>query len=415
MGKEAFFLSREALYIKVWETPTVKLAKEFGVSDVAIAKMCRRLEVPKPPLGYWRRVETGHKKKIPPLRKASEKAKPGVWIYPKSEEQTLQFEDTYKKLSQVIEENLSEKVSSESLPENKIKVAATLHKPHPLIAQTKKSFSNGGVDMYGALHGGWDEDHINLRISKNHLNRALRIMDALFKALEKRGCKPLISHNRERKTEIKVAEINVEITLREDFKRFERGLSKDEKKSNYASDRYYYEPTGNLTFSINDYVSSQRNWRDGKTVLLEDQLNDIVLGIFRAAEELRQKELERKKEERERIELALRREKENILYKREVECRETFTELLGKWQKSQSILQFIKAFEEKLIAENGTIDANSEEAILIEWAKDYAERLDPIKSNYFKELIEKIQRRKDEPTEKDSYEYSNLLWKLKRL
>ena len=81
--------------------------------------MCRRLEVPKPPLGYWRRVETGHKKKIPPLRKATEKTKPGVWIYPKSEEQTLQFEDTYKKISKVIEENLSEKISSESLPENK--------------------------------------------------------------------------------------------------------------------------------------------------------------------------------------------------------------------------------------------------------------------------------------------------------
>lgn len=144
-------------------------------------------------------------------------------------------------------------------------------------------------------------------------------------------------------------------------------------------------------------------------------MNDIVLGIFRAAEELRQKELERKKEERERIELALKREKENILYKREVGCRETFTELLGKWQKSQLILQFIKVFEEKLVAENGTIDANSEEAILIEWAKDYAERLDPIKSNYFKELIEKIRHRKDEPAEKDSYEYSNLLWKLKHL
>lgn len=43
MAKESFFLSREALYIKVWETPTVKLAKEFGISDVAIGKMCRRL------------------------------------------------------------------------------------------------------------------------------------------------------------------------------------------------------------------------------------------------------------------------------------------------------------------------------------------------------------------------------------
>ena len=83
--------------------------------------------------------------------------------------------------------------------------------------------------------------------------------------------------------------------------------------------------------------------------------------------------------------------------------------------KSQLILQFIKAFEEKLVTENRTITANSEEAVLIEWARDYAERLDPIKSNCFKELIEKILHRKDEPTEKDSYEYSNLLWKLKHL
>jgi hypothetical protein len=104
-----------------------------------------------------------------------------------------------------------------------------------------------------------------------------------------------------------------------------------------------------------------------------------------------------------------------ILYKREVECREAFTELLGKWQKSQAILQFIKAYEEKISAENGTIEASSEEAILIEWAKDYAERLDPIRSNSFKKLIEKIQHRKDEPTKEDSYDYSNLLWKLKYL
>lgn len=242
MAKEAFFLSREALYIKVWETPTVKIAKEFGVSDVAIGKMCRRLEVPKPPTGYWRRVETGAKKKIPPLRKASEKAKPGVWIYPKSEEQTLQFEDEYKEFSQIIEENLSEQGITESLAENKIKVAATLHNPHPLIAKTKKSISNGGVDSYGAVHGDWEMESLNLRISKKNINRALRIMDAILKAFEKRRCKTTIH---DRKTEIRVGEINVEITLREDFKRFERVLSENEKKSSYISDRYYYEPSGN--------------------------------------------------------------------------------------------------------------------------------------------------------------------------
>ena len=74
MSKEPFFLSREALYIKVWETPTVKLAKEFGVSDVAIGKMCKRLDVPKPPLGYWRESKRGKKRRF--RRLANRERKP---------------------------------------------------------------------------------------------------------------------------------------------------------------------------------------------------------------------------------------------------------------------------------------------------------------------------------------------------
>lgn len=111
-------------------------------------------------------------------------------------------------------------------------------------------------------------------------------------------------------------------------------------------------------------------------------------------------------------ELAIKQEKEKILYKREVECRDTFTELLGKWQKSQAIHQFLKDYEEKVLNEKGAIVPDSNEALLIEWAKDYAERLNPINNNSLSELTEKIRHRLDEPNEKESYEYSELLWKL---
>lgn len=413
MAKEAFFLSREALYIKVWETPTVKLAKEFGVSDVAIGKMCKRLDVPKPPLGYWRRVETGAKKKIPPLTKPNDKTKAGVWIYPKSEEQTLEFEDEYKKQSAVIEQNIAKQSGLESLPENKIEVAATLHKPHQLVAQTRDILAKGMVDSYGAVHGKWGEEHLNLRISKKNLNRSLRIMDALLKALDKRGCKTTISLDQQLKTEVQVEEIKIEIALREDFKRFERELSAEEKKSTYVSDRYYFEPSGTFTFSINNSFHTQQNWRDGKTALVEDQLNDIVVGIFRAAESLRQKEIERKNEERKQLEVSLEREKHKILQKRQVDCRELFTELLAKWQKSQDIENFLASYKAKIIEEKGEITPGSDEELLIEWASDYAEKLNPVKSNRISEVVNKIKHLKDDPVEEDSYEISNLLWKLK--
>lgn len=43
----------------VWTKPTSLLAREFGVSDVAIGKRCKAAGISKPPLGFWRRVETG--------------------------------------------------------------------------------------------------------------------------------------------------------------------------------------------------------------------------------------------------------------------------------------------------------------------------------------------------------------------
>lgn len=60
-------LSREELFALVWEKPTQEVAKELGVSDVAIGKMCARLQVPKPPRGYWARVRSGQTPRRPPL------------------------------------------------------------------------------------------------------------------------------------------------------------------------------------------------------------------------------------------------------------------------------------------------------------------------------------------------------------
>ncbi len=78
-------ISREELFALVWEKPTREVAEELGVSDVAIGKLCTRLQVPKPPRGYWARVKVGQTPKRPPLaafreevdrkRRATERAK----------------------------------------------------------------------------------------------------------------------------------------------------------------------------------------------------------------------------------------------------------------------------------------------------------------------------------------------------
>src|SRR5581483_6211105 len=60
-------VTREQLYEEVWTTPAVALSKKYGVSDVALGKICRRLNVPKPGLGYWARVDAGQKPERTPL------------------------------------------------------------------------------------------------------------------------------------------------------------------------------------------------------------------------------------------------------------------------------------------------------------------------------------------------------------
>jgi hypothetical protein len=45
--------NRKDLYERVWTVPMRNLSKQYGVSDVALAKTCRKLSIPLPGRGYW--------------------------------------------------------------------------------------------------------------------------------------------------------------------------------------------------------------------------------------------------------------------------------------------------------------------------------------------------------------------------
>jgi hypothetical protein len=60
-------MKRSELYERVWATPMTQLAAEFGISDVGLAKACRRHAVPAPPRGYWAKLKAGQKPPRTPL------------------------------------------------------------------------------------------------------------------------------------------------------------------------------------------------------------------------------------------------------------------------------------------------------------------------------------------------------------
>ena len=66
-GSQVSKLSREELYSLVWQKPIIQLAEEFGLSDQGLAKICRKFEIPRPPRGYWAKLEAGKKVEQAPL------------------------------------------------------------------------------------------------------------------------------------------------------------------------------------------------------------------------------------------------------------------------------------------------------------------------------------------------------------
>ncbi len=63
---------RAALYKQVWSQPAQDVAKAYGISGVRLGKVCRTLDVPVPPRGYWARVRSGCAVRKPPLPKLNE-------------------------------------------------------------------------------------------------------------------------------------------------------------------------------------------------------------------------------------------------------------------------------------------------------------------------------------------------------
>ena len=59
--------NRVELYNEVWDQPLVKLSRKYGISDVRLGKVCRKLQIPHPGRGYWAKRAVGQTVEQVPL------------------------------------------------------------------------------------------------------------------------------------------------------------------------------------------------------------------------------------------------------------------------------------------------------------------------------------------------------------
>ena len=128
-------LTRSELYSLVRSQPMQRRAKEFGVSDVALAKLCRGAEIPVPERGYWAKSQAGKKVTRIPLPSRGPGGvgrrvgrRPNYRWYEVSDEELLEPIPLPAEFPVGIEE--TRKIALKTI--GKIKVPSTIIQPHPV-------------------------------------------------------------------------------------------------------------------------------------------------------------------------------------------------------------------------------------------------------------------------------------------
>ena len=360
-------LSRTELYEKIWNTPTTKLARDFGLSDVALGKICKKHSIPKPPLGYWAKLAHGKTVPRPPL--------------PNISDNRLEFIEIRKR-SLVSAGPKPQSTGLEKEPP--IPVPERLTSPHPLVKFTIDALKNSTSDETGILRSR-TVSCLNVRVGRQSVGRAMRLMDALIKALEARSSTvSVVERDRAHRTCVKILGETIEIDLREGVNRKEKQFTaaelREREKSPWLRDRKEYEfyPSKNFIFTILEYCGEgiRKVWSDGKRQRLENCLNSIIAGLNAAAEGVKAHRLEMTRWERERQEQERRRWEEQERRRKEEEKIKKLETLVANWHRSEKIRQFLSEIE-KAAAENQ--DKHTGDLTeWLSWARDYADSIDPI-------------------------------------
>ena len=362
--KVSTVISRKQLYDKVWSKPAIAVAKDYGISDVAVAKICKKLDIPKPSLGYWAKKQYGKQvsqKLLPPLKPDTPDS---YTIHPTGS-------DGLPKETQDI---IDQQRDFENDEANLITVKESLRGSHSLVSQTSSNLTKAYKDMYRRLE--LRNEGLDILVTKDSTRRSLLIMDALVKALEHRGYPVSIE---EGSTTALIQDCKTSFGITEAVKRIEltEGIEVE-----YSWEREWeYLPTGKLSLEIKERFHGQKAIRDGKTQQLENCLNRFILLLVRAAEIMKIEKVEREARWRE---YEKEREIEQLArWKHELE--KVRTEQLSKssaeWQKCLMMRAYISAVK----ASSGAQANQPEIEAWIEWA---TEKLSALESQLLKpELV----------------------------
>ena len=379
-------LSREELYKKLWRTPTTKLAKSFGISDVALAKICHKHEIPKPPLGYWAKLRFGKPVARPPL--------PAPTV---SKSEMIEIYRNTSKPEPELSPPAAERVHFENEPANHVVVGSELKEPNQIIVSTQRSLKSAKPDACGRVCAE-GKNCLNVVIGEPSIDRAMRILDALLKAMQERGLKFWIEGNEYGGTTyVEVLGEKFDFRMTEHIAKRERPLTAQEKEDHkrwptvYSNVKFVEYPSGQLSLSWGNerkYDRRQISDRDGRKI--EERLNAFIKGLYRGAEKLKNWRRECEEFQKRWAEQQAIRKKEEARRLREEKRRVQFVKAANAWQQSTQLREYLAAVETAVLGRDGHIGPDSKIGRWLAWAHKRADEMNPISR-----FLEKVKASED--------------------
>jgi hypothetical protein len=373
-------LTRDELYELVWAEPMTKVARRYGLSDRGLAKICDRMGIPVPGRGYWAKVQSG---KVPPQVKLP-KITAGQQSRVVLDVNAQELEES-KEYQSVVDE-----IEYEMQVENQVVVPEELVDLHPLVERTDKSLRGAGANEYGIVRPR-AKHCLDVRIGKESIDRASRIMDALIKALDDRDIE-LVFDDEERQSARMVIDGETlgfsleEKTRRERYQPTLAELKELEKDPYYRyrlpDDKFF--PSGNLSLKLDIGWwgrGLRGTWSDGKKQRLERCLNKFIIAAYKAAAAKKADHIERERQKLEWDEQERRRE----ILRRQIELEQERLDALNEqakaWYEAQQLRAYIQAVRSAGYYPQRRITGGQDIVEWSAWALEQASRLDPTVSS----------------------------------
>jgi len=367
-------VSREELYQRVWTEPVSTVAKGFGVSDVALAKQCKKLKIPLPGRGYWSKKAAGKSVRRIPLPALP----PNDAVTPRAKT----FSPPPVIADPEVPGPVADQIAFEADPANAIVVREDLRSQHPLVKATRDVLE-GKVDP-----GNWRDGltpRLDIDVSKSQLRRALRIMDALVRAFEVRGWKIALGSRDDRKSYVTIFGQRLPFGIREMLKKVANPPAKPERLYDgrmYTPWRSKYrdERSGVLAFVIRNNWGHgvHKSWAETQTRPLEERLGDFVISLVRDAYEDLERARLRAESERLAEEAAERRREEERRREAEAARVRALLQQSDLWYNSRRLNDYLRAVRTAAESQPGGLEQDSDLSKWLAWAEAYARSTDPL-------------------------------------